>query len=803
MSELLTPTNPTVTSYFLRLALRICLLGLPATQLFAQSPEPPSDPGEVFRLTEAADLQGILTVDAGCGAALLNFPLGPGIGAPERRYAPALRGHFAPQVGLAPALPEGTEPIPALLATSAFTLSPGTLDWPITTAGSLVRWTYPDGSRGQSGGSLPEDLAADNLRIRFGYEPVGGPGQLPRPLGASPSPLPGLPGTGGEVLLTLADEVRFPRQTIPGPTTGGQPAPWVLPSGLLVVRGDQAYEYSYSETSKALGLAHYRLTAIRHRALEAVTFTYGRNGVDYQAAWKDQKVRVTLDGLAHIPPAPALDAALSILDPESPGLAFRTLVVRLRIAYEGLPSPLSYSVTALARSEFHTPQGAFAGGFHSALTPEDDLQDSFRRNLQVNSVRKDLSGEYIRFSYGPANGSFPSGTGTQTMAPIVLQELGYPGRSLHLAWEARSPVVPEGVPWSLGVVAVEDWDFTGNADKPTTHRLTFRGSVIPFADSVTYPDGSGMEFTFPGAPTPGAPAPGPGARPFRVEEQGLTLFLAPRPQAQAVAVPVPTGRAAEQPQKTTPPAARGGLKGGMLPGENPFPPGAPVRPQPPFIPPPPPFPGWPPPPPPADPYAPGPPLRPPALPPPPPIPGWPPPAPGEPAPPFKPWLPLPRHAPLPRTPGQAQPSAAWQPPQPAGGSRLGIRAGSRLTNPPRADQTSGLVNPIAPSVATPGLSHESGRPAPRAQTSQSTLPSTPSISSSPPSLFSLVNDWLERTGNQMMGLGRITGNERPIALARLEQTDPRKAEAIRFAIAAERMPVYPCDGGADVIQTLE
>jgi hypothetical protein len=50
-------------------------------------------------------------------------------------------------------------------------------------------------------------------------------------------------------------------------------------------------------------------------------------------------------------------------------------------------------------------------------------------------------------------------------------------------------------------------------------------------------------------------------------------------------------------------------------------------------------------------------------------------------------------------------------------------------------------------------------------------------------------EWIEKNNNQGLGLGRILNSERPIALARLDNTDPEKARLIRFTIAALNMPI--------------
>ena len=421
-------------------------------------------------------LQGAFLVDADSGAAILDFPLGPGIGEGELRYDPHLVGAFGPLVGLAPraASQGGAEPAPVLLATSAFRLSPGTLDWCFTVEGcvpssaGMAEWSYPDGREGVLGGPCPEGVEPEGLRARFGYPAAVGPDGLPHPAGSAPAE-DILAGKGGELVLGLADGARFTRQAVSGVDATGKPVQWLIPAGILVIRGDCAYEYSYSECGRGQpGLtpdfAHYRLTAIRNAAGEALTFAYGGNGVDFEATWKSLAVRVRLDGVAPIPPLPALDDPISSLDPK---LAFRDVVARLRIEYVGLPAPLAYALTAVARPEFRTPEGAFAGGFQGPWWGETGLRDCFRHHLQVNSIRKEGSREHVWFRYGKAKDLASPANGT-AFAPVVLQEIGQPGRSIRLDWEgvnwtgASPSIAPNeagsipGGPWRYGVSHVEE-----------------------------------------------------------------------------------------------------------------------------------------------------------------------------------------------------------------------------------------------------------------------------------------------------------------------------------------------------------
>jgi hypothetical protein len=82
--------------------------------------------------------------------------------------------------------------------------------------------------------------------------------------------------------LELADDVRFPPRTITRAEKDGKVLPpFTIPSGLLVIRGHLAYEFTFAESGQRPCVAHYRLTGIRTPSYEAITFTYGPNGVDY------------------------------------------------------------------------------------------------------------------------------------------------------------------------------------------------------------------------------------------------------------------------------------------------------------------------------------------------------------------------------------------------------------------------------------------------------------------------------------------------------------------------------------------
>jgi hypothetical protein len=246
------------------------------------------------------------------------------------------------------------------------------------------------------------------------------------------------------------------------------------PSGLLAVHGGVAYEFRLADDGKppehtSNGSARYRLSAVRTPSGEVMTFTYGSNGVDFEAAWEGEKVRVALDGLPATSPVPALDAPLSALDPGAPAMAFRDVEARLRVTYEGAKAIPGYTVIALVRPENLTAEGRLVGGASGNVQADPD---SFRHAMQVARIQEDGSGEGIAFGYGKAQAmGFAGSSGTQNFAPTVLQEIIRPGRTLRLEWEGqpcpRQTEIGGGAApwaaWSFGVAELHERNLDGGA----------------------------------------------------------------------------------------------------------------------------------------------------------------------------------------------------------------------------------------------------------------------------------------------------------------------------------------------------
>ena len=508
---------------------RCALAGLTATLGGFQPLQafPPHPGAPAWSVQAPAGLHGTLRIDADSRAASLAFPLGPGLGEADLRYLPTLTGAMAPLVGMVPLASDFGKGmlVPALLATSGFSLAPGLLDWrwPVQEGASpagqeaLVTWTYPDGSRGCLQGLSGDGRDPRELLERFGYDATSA---CLLPVALNPgSPGPSLlPGTDGTLLLGLADSPRAAEATEAE-----------LPAGLLVIRGALAYEYRAEAADAAPGRTRFRLAAIRNAAGQAVTFTYGVNGVDYQASWADQAVRVTLDGMAGGVQIPDLDDALPAEEPDAPSLAFRQALVRVRIVYEGLGAPQSYAVIAAVRPECRTPSGTFACGFPGAQRGWQAGQESLLSNLQVTSIRREGVGDYFRFGYGKATPILHAGpAGGHAFAPTVLREIGVRDHTLRLTWTAQPATAASGTAgapvWAYAVSAIEDF-----------------GSRAP--------DGSD-----PGAPGRAGQKPEPA---FQVGDQGLVLRLVAVPGAAPCPAAGGSGDWAVRKRRFD-----GGLKGG-------------------------------------------------------------------------------------------------------------------------------------------------------------------------------------------------------------------------------------------------
>lgn len=378
-----------------------------------------------------------MEVDPGTGCVTLRIPMGPGVGSPGFQYVPSLIGRFAPQVGLA-----GSPGSPVLLAPAGFELSPGHLDWRTGPGESgeealVARWVFPDGSGGRTGGrSAPADPR--EVLARFGY------GREGTAVGPDVPGCKVVAGVAGDLLLALPGS---------GPRTA--------PSAFLVIRGERAFEYRPGPS----GTGRFRLVEVRDPSGGRLTFTYGPNQVDFQAAGDATRVRVALEGRAPTAPVPALGRPGQ--DLEAPSQASLDTEARLQVTYEGQEPLASYTVLAMAGPD----EGP-------GKTPE-----AFRDAMQVTRVQDETTGESIRIGYGRGPGvEHPGPLGTRSFAPTVLTDIASDERALRIEWEAvpwERPGPGGGPAWRFGATAVRKQDGGGIEEPSRQFRHFALGPGVP------------------------------------------------------------------------------------------------------------------------------------------------------------------------------------------------------------------------------------------------------------------------------------------------------------------------------------
>jgi hypothetical protein len=273
-----------------------------------------------------------------------------------------------------------------------------------------LRWTYPDGS----GGCIREEprtgASAASLWAAFGYGSAQGPEASVASGPNGPAEVPVLAGRGGDVLVALPEA-----ETGPTPAPGGEG----FPARLLTVRGAVAYEYHRASVGGARSdpgaarSANYRLAAMRGSGGDAVTFSHGANGVDFQADWVAWTLRVALAEGGATGPGSGHDAV-----PET---------AQLRVHYAG-PDPIpGYTLQV-------------------ALQPGEPIR---RHALRVSRIEGWPAEGSTRFGYGPVSASGPVWAGDDP-EPSVLRSIELPNRSLQLDWGGVVRVRP-GRPWHLGL----------------------------------------------------------------------------------------------------------------------------------------------------------------------------------------------------------------------------------------------------------------------------------------------------------------------------------------------------------------
>lgn len=211
-------------------------------------------------------VHGGVEVEGATGAVSLSIPFGPGIGARGISFRPSLSGRMAPQlIGSMKSTSTGTryqtltEPGAGL-----FSLSPGVFDLALSQdtldndEGLVItNFSLPGGGSGSfnlnvvDGGPLPSPTEVNALLQRFRYTSGETYGWAPRRTGQAQTAfirrddaanlVIGLGGSVPEVVLA---------NTSSNVSKGAIPSDqWYIPTRILVVQGEVAYEYVYEEAN--------------------------------------------------------------------------------------------------------------------------------------------------------------------------------------------------------------------------------------------------------------------------------------------------------------------------------------------------------------------------------------------------------------------------------------------------------------------------------------------------------------------------------------------------------------------------
>ncbi|HCZ32888.1 MAG TPA: hypothetical protein DHV93_05195, partial [Holophagaceae bacterium] len=497
-------------------------------------------------------------VDAASGAASLNLPLGPGIGARGLHFRPTLSMRMAPQLGISSAeenaiiLPAwgqsdalwGTITLDTLYQRSfgSASFSPGSLDLgPLVSAFDRKPTTYslPGGGGGRVLGQLPAGMDAPTVQAllgRFGFGAADAVGFVPGAVGrATKVPLVQM-GSDGSLIVglraagpssQLTDEVSADIQRDPSSTYR-----WDLPRRMVVIQGEIAYEFHYVQhiympipipylsvpPKTQLYQGHYAITRIRNKLGESISFTYDGDGIGYTATWSvNPAVRVRVYRETDVAVAPGIpqlmDSRLQV-----------SAATRIRVAYQGLPQPLSSYLLEASNPEGNALIPYLGGGPESPAATRPEGAWVLDRSefgaawdpIQPLRVRQEGSGEEIRFSYAAGEATT---WGLETIAPTVLSRVTTPTRTIDLGWKPypfRMNYSPEGwggmlsssapcrPAYAYGVTSVTESDgvqsraVTHERRTPTSNWGFYQQGTAPpdqwvdptFYDAITHADGT-------------------------------------------------------------------------------------------------------------------------------------------------------------------------------------------------------------------------------------------------------------------------------------------------------------------------
>lgn len=493
-----------------------------------------------------------VSVDAASGAASMEIPFGPGIGARGLQFQPILSFRSAPHIGtgtkketLVTDVDLGWTTINRLAylylknyGSSSFKV--GTLDLPLWGEFSTDQTAYslPGGGGGATLGTVPsgmDEAAANQLLGRFAVE--GSVTVQPGFVGNSSRIISIQTGSGGELVLGLkragandhgTDEVQdYCYQMSDG--DAAHCTRWEWPRRYLVVQGGLAYEFAYVShryTTQTRGPlldreilqgAHYVLVRMLNRFGERIEFTYDPDGLGYTAAWRltptappsgSVRVQVVSNGVAG-PAMPALR-----------GVTLGSLV-QIRVSYEGVSNSVGSYLLEAGNVEATGFILGTTGGPNEAVLGNRRMDKHWGwegQSLQPVKITSEGTGEAIEFVY--AKSETIVNWDAVTAQPTILKQVKYPNRTITLSWDfvkyrpSKSPCAwgetrsysPRYPAFAYGVVNLTDKDNTSGQARTTmysrvTPQLNWVGgpaAVDPaseawvsrdFYTAITHPDG--------------------------------------------------------------------------------------------------------------------------------------------------------------------------------------------------------------------------------------------------------------------------------------------------------------------------
>jgi RHS repeat-associated protein len=569
-------------SWTARALVMCCVMGV-GTPGWSQSYQSRFEQVKFDREGAGGSKGGVVTVDGATGAASVDMPLGPGIGEGALRFTPAMRMRsnalsWTQTNFTDPNAYTGTPPYlcnvnggpgdwmvifaaQAATQTVSFStggtgdLSPGSLDLtlPDTRNRPLSNVTYPDGGSSTLGrgsypnqsfpngyvpsGVLPSGASDPTAALNaFGHGPSSGwtVAKLPYYLNTANGVVTSNPvtpsdfvtvGAGGELVVGLASSVA-PTMAVPEPDVPSHVMQ--IPSCVLVIRGDIAYEYAYAgtmgnslfiplprvagaaagKTKQWLASSHFLLTRMLDRFGNTIVFDHGlnllglgthgvvANGFDYAARWMHQgaeKASVSL----------TFSTTTVIPGNLIPGTSQTTTTGNRAVVSYG-SGGLSYSFDFYCPDGSSVPMNApVAWSVYQTQVMDPDWDQASRLILPL-SVTDDQSQATTSFTY-----TFPSGVDSPVLGQVTYangrkQTLTWGGYAYRpnqnsAAWGAYMGDSNRQNAQAWGVAQVTDYDTVLGVQRVTTHTRVVPqpdlGNLMgwlstSFYDAVTHPDGS-------------------------------------------------------------------------------------------------------------------------------------------------------------------------------------------------------------------------------------------------------------------------------------------------------------------------